>query len=113
MRYLLLRYLRRPNGKMDEEMTVAKHLRLKDHQCSAVILDFKTGKVVQASLEGRTVPKDFDRIVQYYHQYYASTIDSLLQANGWTDKLKQPDTAPGSALSKDGAGSLGPGDHRS
>jgi len=104
MRYLLLKYLRRPNGQMDEVMSVAKRLTLKDHQCSAVILDFKTCQVIQASLEGKTVPKDFDRIVGYYHQYYASTIKRLFNENGWDYTVTDPDTKPELTQSRDAAG---------
>jgi hypothetical protein len=82
MRYMILRYLRRANGQMDEQMEVTKKLRLKDHQTAAVVLDFRHLKVVQASLDGVTIPKDFDRIVGYYYQHYAPTIEQLFKANG-------------------------------
>jgi hypothetical protein len=80
---MIIRYVRKPDGQMDEHMTVAKRLRTKDHQTAAVILDFNRLTVVQASLAGTTVPKDFDRIVKYYHQYYASTIERLFRENGY------------------------------
>ena len=71
MRYLLLTYYKKPDGKIDEVMAVAKNLKLRDHQTCSVILDFKTLSVLKCSMGGAQVPKDFDRITAYYHQHYA------------------------------------------
>lgn len=82
MRYLILTYYRKPTGQIDEAMTVARRLRPRDLQTANVILDFKELRVVVASMDGKNVPKDFDRIVQYYMQHYESTITRLLKENG-------------------------------
>jgi len=82
MRYLLVKYIRRPNGQMDEEVTVTKNLKTRDIQYSAVVLDFKEQKVLQCSMNGVTVPKDWNRIVGFYYQHYKSTIDRLCKENG-------------------------------
>ena len=83
MRYMLLSYIKRPTGKVDEVMTLAKRLRAKDLQMHQVILDFRDRKVVLASMGGTTVPKDFNRITSYYRQYYRETIDDLCAAHGY------------------------------
>ena len=83
MRYLILCYMKRANGQMDEVMTVSNRIRDRDLQQAAVILDFRDLRVIKASLEGTTVPKDFDRIVGFYHQYYANTINRLFRENGY------------------------------
>jgi hypothetical protein len=36
-----------------------------------------------ASMGSTVVPRDWDRIVSYYHQHYASTIDRLFKENGY------------------------------
>ena len=82
MRYLVLIYVRRPDGKIDEMMTVTKNLKNRDLQVAGVILDFKQCKVVRASMDGKTVPKDWDRIVSYYYQHYANIIERLFAENG-------------------------------
>ena len=41
MRYLMLTYYTRANGKIDESMIVATRVRTKDWQMANVILDFK------------------------------------------------------------------------
>jgi len=96
MRYLIIRYLRQPSGKINEEIQVAKQLRPRDLQTGTVILDFKNLVVIKASLDGATVPKDFQRICEYYYQYYRDTIDQLLAAHGrqvMSAPAKDPDKA--------------------
>ena len=34
-------------------------------------------------MEGTVIPRDWDRIVSYYHQHYANIIERLLQENGY------------------------------
>jgi hypothetical protein len=93
MRYLLLTYYTKPSGQIDEAMTVSRNLKTRDHQTCSVILDFKQLKVIKASMGGVTVPRDFDRIVQYYHQHYASTIDRLFAENGYEIVKPEPEAA--------------------
>jgi len=83
MRYLLLTYYKKPDGKIDESMAVSKRVKHSDLQTASVILDFKKLEVVKASMGGVAVPRDWDRIVSYYHQHYASTIERLLKENGY------------------------------
>ena len=83
MRYLLLTYYTKPDGKIDESMAVSKSIKTRDLQTASVILDFKKLAVVKAILGGVSVPRDFNRIVEYYHKHYASTIARLLQENGY------------------------------
>jgi hypothetical protein len=83
MRYLLLTYVKKPNGKIDEQIEVSRNLRRHDLQTANVILDFKQLKVLKCSMGGDQVPRDWDRIVGYYHQHYASTIERLFNENGY------------------------------
>jgi hypothetical protein len=77
MKYLIINYYRRPNGQMDEVVTVAKRTKTRDIQNAAVILDFKTRTVVKCSMDGVVVPKDWQRIRDFYHQHYSQVIDDL------------------------------------
>lgn len=93
MRYLILTYYQKANGQIDEVMAVANSLKTRDHQTANVILDFKTLTVLKCSMSGVQVPRDFDRIVEYYHQHYESTISRLFRENGY--EIVKPDpTAP-------------------
>ena len=83
MRYMLLSYYQKASGQIDEVVAVAKNLKHRDYQTCAVILDFKKLQVVQASLNGQIVPKDFNKIVEYYYQYHKNTINRLFAENGY------------------------------
>ena len=92
MRYLLLTYYTKPDGKIDESMAVSKSIRTRDLQTASVILDFKKLQVVKATLGGASVPRDFNRIVEYYHQHYAATIERLFAENGYEIVKKEPES---------------------
>lgn len=90
MRYLLLTYITKPDGKIDEMMTIATKIKKKDWQTTNVILDFKEQKVLLCSVSGITAKKDWDTIVSYYYQHYAHTIERLFQENGHAIDIKTP-----------------------
>jgi hypothetical protein len=89
MRYLILTYYTKADGKIDEAMTLARNIKTRDLQISNVILDFKKLQVVKANLNGDSVPKDFNRIVEYYMQHYKSTIERLFKENGYEIDYKE------------------------
>jgi hypothetical protein len=96
MRYLLITYYQKATGQIDETMAVAKNLKPRDIQTCSVVLDFKKLEVVKAHMNGVTVPKDFNKIVEYYIQHYENIIKRLFQENGYeieinTPEQKQPD----------------------
>lgn len=89
MRYLVITYYQKANGQIDEHTAVTRNLRMRDHQTASVILDFKKLEVVKAHLNGITVPKDFNRIVEYYMQHYENIIKRLFQENGYEIEFKK------------------------
>jgi hypothetical protein len=94
MRYLILTYYQKASGQIDEVMAVAKSLKTRDHQTANVILDFKTLSVLKCSMGGTQVPRDFDRIVDYYMQHYEATITRLFNENGYDVKVEKPQVQP-------------------
>jgi hypothetical protein len=95
MRYLLLTYYKKPNGQIDESSSVATKLKTNDWQTANVILDFKELKVLKCSMGGEQVPKDWNRVVTYYHQHYAKVIERLFKENGYEIvKPEEPETQP-------------------
>lgn len=90
MRYLLLSYYKKANGQTDEVLALTNNLKNRDLECSAVILDFRKLQVIKASLNGANVPKDWDRVVAFYYQYYANVIDRLFRENGY--EVVKPET---------------------
>ena len=95
MRYLTMTYVTRPGGKIDEVMAVSRNIKNADLQTCNVILDFKKLAVVKCTMNGTVVPRDWDRVVSYYHQHYASTIERLLNENGW--EIVKPDKSESDA----------------
>jgi len=91
MRYLILTYYKKPTGQIDEVMAVAKNLKTRDHATANVILDFKELSVVKCTMGGVAVPKDFDRIVEYYMEHYESTITRLFKENGYDVEYRKKD----------------------
>jgi tRNA uridine 5-carbamoylmethylation protein Kti12 len=92
MRYFLISYYQKPTGQMDEVVSVTRTLKPRDQQTAAVVLDFKTQRVLQCSMNGTTVPKEWDRIVSFYYQHYAATFDRLAKENGI--EFKQAESKP-------------------
>ena len=93
MRYLIITYYKKANGQIDEITAVAKNLKMRDHQTASVILDFKKLAVVKAQLGGTSVPKEFNRIVEYYMQHYENIIQRLFKENGYEiDYKNEPDS---------------------
>jgi hypothetical protein len=83
MRYLTITYYRKPDGRIDESVSPRRSLRPNDYTMSSVILDFRDLKVIKASLEGHTIPPDFNHIVEYYHEHHGALIRQLFEANGY------------------------------
>ena len=88
MRYLILTYYRKASGQIDEAMTVAKNLKLKDIQTANVILDFKDQKVIRCQINGEAGIKDWDAVVSYYYPLYTHIIERLFNENGHEISIK-------------------------
>lgn len=82
MRYLLLTYYTKADGKIDEAMAVSTKIRTKDWQTVNVIMDFKELKVLKASVNGVTATKDWDTVVSTYYEHYPHIFERLFQENG-------------------------------
>lgn len=82
MRYLIFTYYRKANGQIDEAMSLANRVKLKDLQTANVILDFKEQKVDRCMVEGMDGVKDWDTVVAYYYKHYTHTIERLFEENG-------------------------------
>ena len=97
MRYLFLTYYTKPDGKIDEVMTLATKIKSRDHQMVNVILDFKELKVVKSTVGGESTTKDWDTIVSYFYQHYSATIERLFEENGHHIDIKA-EIPPGTAV---------------
>lgn len=77
MRYLMITFLRKPGGQIDEQVQVAKRVRTSDNQMCNVILDFATKKVQKCVIEGKVVETDWERMVAYYKKVYPNLVEQL------------------------------------
>ncbi len=77
MRFLCITYIKTPDGQVDEATTLAKSLKRKDLSTSSVILDFKEKKIIKASFSGSLAEKNWDRIRDFYYEFYPKYIDLL------------------------------------
>ena len=81
MRYFIITYVRKPNGQIDEQVTIAKRVRPSDIQMCNVIVDYQYKKVDKCVIEAKKVDTDFDRMNTYYKQIYPNLIDQLEKNN--------------------------------
>lgn len=89
MRYLILTYYHKASGKIDEAVEVSNNLKMRDIQTANVILDFKKLQVEKCQINGVQVPKDFNRIVEYYMQHYENIIKRLFAENGYEVNIEK------------------------
>jgi hypothetical protein len=90
MKYATVTYYKKANGQIDEALTVTNSLKNRDIQSASIILDFKNQVVVKATLDGSSVPRDWDTIVAYYYEHYKATFERLFVENGHV--LPEPTT---------------------
>ena len=81
MRYLLIVYVRKPNGQIDEQVSISKRVRTSDIQTCNVILDFTKKKIDKCVVEGKVVDTDWNRMIEYYKRIYPTLIDQLEKNN--------------------------------
>jgi hypothetical protein len=77
MRYLLITFVRKPGGQIDELVAVGKRIKPADLQTCNVIIDYAAKKVQKCVVEGKVVDTDFERMDAYYKQVYPNLIAQL------------------------------------
>lgn len=77
MRYLLISFLRKVGGQIDEMVSVSKRVRTSDMNTCNVILDFADQKVVKSVIEGKEHDGDFELMRDYYNKIYPNLISQL------------------------------------
>lgn len=77
MRYLLVNFLRKRAGQIDEMVSVSKRVRTSDMNDANIILDFADKKVVKCIIEGRNHDTTFDKMRDYYDKIYPNLIQQL------------------------------------
>ena len=77
MRYLLISFLRKRAGQIDEMVSVTKRVRTSDMENTNVVLDFAEKKVVKCLIEGKDHDTTFDKMRDYYNRVYPKLVEQL------------------------------------
>lgn len=77
MRYLLIQFIRKPGGQIDEQITVSKKVKPADLQTMNIILDYAKKKIDKCVIEGKTLNLDWDKMNEYYKNIYPALIEQL------------------------------------
>ena len=86
MRYLLITFMRKPGGQIDEQVTISKRVKTSDLQTVNVIIDYAKKAVDKCVIEGKVVDTDFDKMNDYYKRIYPNLISQLEKEAGITAK---------------------------
>ena len=86
MRYLLITFMRKPNGQIDEQVAVSKKVKSSDLQTCNVILDYAKKKVDKCVIEGKALDREWDKMHEYYVRIYPNLIAQLEKEAIITDK---------------------------
>lgn len=86
MRYLFIIYARKPNGQIDELVSISKKVKPSDQQTVNVILDFVDKKIAKCVIEGKKHDTDWNNMITYYKKVYPVLIEQLEKANSDSTK---------------------------
>ena len=89
MRYLLIMYVRKANGQIDEQVSISKRVRTSDIQTCNVIMDFSKKKIDKCVVEGKVVDTTWDKMIEYYRKIYPTLIDQLEKNNTESEVQKK------------------------
>ena len=81
MRYLIITYVGKPNGQIDEQVQMSTRLRDSDIQTANVSMDFKEAKIVKCSIQGTVLTNEWSKLRNYYHEVYGDIIEKLEAEN--------------------------------
>lgn len=88
MRYLLIQFVRKPGGQIDEQVTVSKKIKTSDVQTMNVIMDYAERKIEKCVIEGKKLDQDWDKMNEYYKKIYPALIEQLEKEAAITAKVK-------------------------
>lgn len=77
-RYMLVKYVQKPNGKYDELTEFRKNLKTSHYQTCKVILDFKERKCVINSLNREAT---FEDMLEFYKRQLGDRLTPYLPKN--------------------------------
>lgn len=91
MKYMLITFVKKSNGQIDEQVSLSAKLRKSDQSMCNIILNFAERKIEKCVVEGRVLDTDWDRIVAYYRSVYPELLDELERSSSPSSTI--PSTA--------------------
>lgn len=91
MKYMLITFVKKSNGQIDEQVSLSAKLRKSDQSMCNIILNFAERKIEKCVVEGRVLDTDWDRIVAYYRSVYPELLDELERSSSPSSAI--PSTA--------------------
>lgn len=98
MRYLLISFLRKMGGQIDEMVSVSKRLRDSDMNSMNVILDFADKKVIKCIIEGKKHDTTFEQMRDYYSKVYPQLVEQLEKEAGITAVMERQEKSLSKAI---------------
>ena len=81
MRYFLITYVTKPDGKIDEQVEISKNLKERDIATCNIILDYKERKVVKNVVQGQNMNLPWPTLTEYYNNIYPDQLAELEKIN--------------------------------
>lgn len=83
MRYLLITYVTKPDGKIDEIINLSKSLRAKDYTLCNIIMDFRRQSIEKCVIEGNRLDTSWQQLLTYLLSNYKNIVTELAKENGY------------------------------
>lgn len=93
MKYMLITFVKKPNGQIDEQVSVSTKLRKSDQSMCNIILNFADRKIEKCVVEGRVLDTNWDLINKYYRGVYPTLLDELEKSNPAAQTTEQENGA--------------------
>ena len=100
MRYLLISFVRKQGGQIDEVVSVSKRIRTGDTNSCNVILDFADMSVVKCVIEGKKHDTTFEQMREYYARVYPELVQQLEREAKLTARITSEQDALAKAMGK-------------
>ena len=80
MRYLVITYILKPDGRSDEAVSVKKKLTNHINNNANIIMDFKEKKILKSRMN-QPIPREWNAIYYYFINIYSDIFKALEDAN--------------------------------
>ena len=80
MRYLVITYILKPDGRSDEIVAVKEKLTGRINNTANIIMDFREKKILKARMD-KPIPREWNAIYYYFVNIYSDIVKALEEAN--------------------------------